>query len=292
MTPDDIALMFDSCPVDRLGSIYSRAFVSFIGGPDVNNTARLLSCHVSDVAEIVVFEIDVVLPQHPQADIRERELIACQFPTRNDIGPIVWALRPDFPKLPHQNLFGKKKPKSLCLSVTSWDESKHLWSPSAFLESIRGWLSRATTGTLHAPGQPREPLLANPHGYLILPSRVNFDTLDKLEISGDHDSSPVIMWAKRAAPKAAPGKGKFKLICFRMPTREHGLIEVLPENLAELEEVCSSAGFDLRQELINHLKNEASAGDISTSELSFELLLVLHLDVTGKEHPDIVTHEE
>jgi integrative and conjugative element protein (TIGR02256 family) len=134
--------------------------------------------------------------------------------------------------------------------------------------------------------------LGRPHGYLILPSKVEFDYLDKLEIAGEHDSSPVIMWAKKSAPGAKPGKGKFKLICFEMPPREHGLIEALPQNLAELESVCSTAGFDLRQALIDKLKSDPPAGDLSTSEFSFELLLVLHLDVTGKEHPDIVTHEE
>lgn len=293
MTPQEIVSMFgDACPVERFGSIYSRTLARFLGGPDVNDTARLLSCHVSELAETVVFEIDVVLPQHPLADIRERESIACQFPLQNEIRPDVLALRPDFPRLPHQNLRDTETPRSICLSSTSWSESKHLWSPSSFLESIRGWLGRAATGTLHAPGQPREPLLGRPHGYLILPSKVEFGSLDKLEIAGEHDSSPVIMWAKRAAPGAKPGKGKFKLICFEMPAREHGLIEALPQDLAELEKVCSSAGFDLRRTLVDKLKSDAPAGDISTSEFSFQLLLVLHLDVTGKEHPDIVTHEE
>lgn len=293
MTPDEITSMFgEPCSEDHFASNYLRAFVSFLRGPDINGTARLHSCHISDIAETVVFEVDVQLPQHPMADIRERELIACRFSKQEDSHPEIFALREDFPRLPHQNLLPRKTPKSLCLNTIAWSEAKHRWSPSSFLESIRGWLVRATTAQLHAPGQPREPLLARPGGYLILPSAFDLGSTEKLEISGDPNSSPMILWAKRARTEVKPGRGKFRLICFEMPTREHGLIEHLPGNLFELEALCMAVGFDLRQALIDRLKCDVTAGKVETSELSFTLLLVLHNKVTGKESPDIVTDEE
>jgi hypothetical protein len=293
MTCDEFTSMFgESCSDENFASIYSRAFASFLKGPDVNGTARLHSCYLSDIAETVIFEVDVELPQHPMEDIRERESIACRFSKQNDSHPEILALREDFPRLPHQNLRPTKTPKSLCLNSTDWSEAKHRWSPSSLLESIRGWLVRATTAQLHSPGQPREPLLARPAGYLILPSGFDVTATEKLEISGDPESSPMILWAQRAGAEAKPGRGKFRLISFETPTREHGLIEHLPGNLLDLEVLCRKVGFDLRQALIDTLKHRATAGKIETSELSFTLLLVLHNTVTGQESPEIVTREE
>lgn len=293
MTPEEVTSLFGaSCPADGFGNLYAQAFVRFVGGPDVNDSARLLSCHLSEVAETAVFEIDLALPQHPMADIRERELIACRFSSQADIQPEVLALRKDFPRLPHQNLLPAHSPRSLCLTTTAWSEAKYRWSPSSFLEAIRGWLGRATTGQLHVPGQPREPLLARPNGYLILPSEFALESPEKLEISGDPKSFPMMLWAAKARPDAKPGKGRFRLVCFEMPTREHGLIEQLPGNLAELEALCTTVGFDLRQALIEKLKGESSAGKVEASDFAFMLLLVLHNKVTGKEAPGIATYEE
>ncbi|MFD2256863.1 Mov34/MPN/PAD-1 family protein [Luteolibacter algae] len=293
MTAQGLASLFgEPCSEEGFGSIYSRAFTGFLKGPDVNGTARLLSCHTSDAMETVVLEIDVVLPQHPIADIRSKEVVACRFRTIRDERPEVLALRADFPRLPHQNLQPANSPRSLCLSPTSWDESKHLWSPSAFLEHIRSWLARAASGTLHLRGQPREPLLASPQGYLILPSNATFEEVDKLFVSGDFDSSPMMMWGTRTRPDEQPGKGKFKVIRLEMPPREHGLIETLPDTLADLEILCQSAGYGLTNELAKKVKELAPAGNVARSDFSFQILLALHLPVTGKEHPEITTSEE
>lgn len=293
MSPQEIAVIFgDPCPDDRFSSIYSKAFVKFLRGPDVNGTARIISCRSSEVAETVICEIDVVLPQHPLADIQEKELVACRFPTGRCNSPDVSALRDSFPRLPHQNLQAEGKPKSLCLNATPWSESKHLWSPSSFLESIRMWLSRAAAGTLHSPGQPREPVLAIPDGFLLLPSSVDFKDLDKLHVVSDFETNPLVMWGEVANPDAKPKLGSFKLVCFEMPPREHGLIETIPANLLDLENLCNLAGFDLRHALSEKVKHIASAGRSETSEFSFNLLLLLRFPVTGSEDPGTTTQED
>lgn len=295
MTADDISSRFGAASSpEAFGSIYSKAFASFLGGPDVNGTARLVSCHVSNAMDTVVFEIETVLPQYPLADIRAWEPIACIFAQQGDYRPDVLALRSNFPRLPHQNLCGSGSPRSLCLDASSWSESKYRWSPSLFLESIRNWLSRATTGTLHSSGQPREPLLVNPCGYLILPSNVELDHLEKLEIRGEREVTPMMLWAERINDAAQPGKGKFRIICFQMPSREHGIIESQPANLAELEALCSKSGFDLRSALTGKLKSESEvyAGKLAGSEFAFNLLLILHQEVTGSENTEVVNHEE
>jgi integrative and conjugative element protein (TIGR02256 family) len=293
MKASDIPTLFgDPRPPETLGNLYSKAFGRFLSGPDVNGTARLVSCYVSEIADLVVFEIDVVLPQHPYEDIRETELIGCLFSNKKDCRPDVLSLRDDFPRLPHQNLGNSGGARSLCLDTTSWNESKFQWSPSSFLEAIRGWLAKAASGTLHARGQPREPLMAAPGGYLILPANADLYSSEKVIIEGNLEEKPVVMWARDDGSAKVPGRGRFRVVCFETPAREHGIIEFLPQNLRELEQLCERSNFDLRQALTENLKTGAIDGKIQGNEFSFNILLVLHHDVTGMESPDVIDHEE
>lgn len=293
MKASDIPKLFGQpCPIDALDNIYSKAFGRFLTSPDINGTARLSTCFTSAIADLVVFEIDVVLPQHPCEDIRETELIGCLFSNKKDSRPDVLSLRDDFPRLPHQNLTNSGGARSLCLDTTAWNESKFQWSPSSFLEAIRGWLAKASSGTLHAPGQPREPLMLGPGGYLILPANIDLYSSEKLIIEGNLDHKPVVMWARDANSDKVPGRGKFRVVCFKTPAREHGIIEYQPQNLRELELLCENCGFDLRQELTKNLKTGVIEGDIIGNEFSFNILLVLHHDVIGQENPDVIDHEE
>lgn len=293
MNPENtLTLPGDPCSEGDLTNLYSRALAKFLNSPAAGNSAKLVSCQKHEQFEIVTFEVNVVLPQYPQADIRERELIACCFDFGDNRVPGVYALRKDFPTLPHQNLLPDILPKSLCLSTLPWSEDKLRWSPSTFLESIRGWLSRAATNQLHAKGQPREPLLLKPEGFLILPS--DFEPLSEREviISGDFSTTPHILWAQRVHPATPPGQGRFHVISFEAPSREHGLIKKIPTDLVELVALYESVGFDLKKALISKLQSEITAGKVEQSLLSLNLLFIIYNKVTGIEDRDIESSEE
>jgi hypothetical protein len=272
-------------------SAYAKAFSLFMSGPEVGETARLHNCYSRGDLETVLIEIEVVLPQYPVTDIHSREVIACVFGTQDKTAPNAYAMRLDFPRLPHQNIVAAGSPRMLCLDATTWSESKYRWSSSGFLEAIRSWLARAATGELHAPGQPREPLLMNPDGYLIIPSKIDLDHLERLEISGDISVSPAFVWA-RSMNDSKPGKGRFKAICFHLPSREHGIIESRPDTLADLEILCAKGDYDLLTEISQRFKDGLITNGATESGLQLDLLLVLHWDVTGNESPEVLSHEE
>ncbi len=276
---------------ELFNSTYAKAFAKYMSGPEIGETARILKCFSRAEFETVLIEVEVVLPQHPLADIHSKEIIACVFDRKDVKAPETLAMRTDFPRLPHQGLATENFPKFLCLDATQWSESKYRWSASGFLEAIRSWLARATTGKLHAPGQPREPLLLNPDGYLIIPSDLNLDDLKRLELSGDINVSPAILWASRMND-GKPARGRFKAICFRLPDREHGIIESRPDTLMNLDALCQKGGFDLLGTISDSFKNGLVSDGADKSGLRLDLLLVLHWNVTGQESPEIVSHEE
>ena len=64
--------------------------------------------------------------------------------------PAVFALRPDFPRVPHLNLLPAGFPPCLCLYDRPFNEVLIDWTAPKFIERIRQWLSQTANGTLHA----------------------------------------------------------------------------------------------------------------------------------------------
>ena len=266
------------------------AFARFLEGPDVHESAALTGLFHVGEADVIEFSIEVATPQYPVVDIKAVEMIRVVFVAEKE--PAVLSLRSNFPRLPHQNLVPKGDLKWLCLNATPWSEAKQRWSPSSFLEQIRDWLMKASVGRLHAPGQPREPLFVNPYSYLIVPHEVDLTVENGLTLCGDLENPPYVMWASYLAEKAKPGRGNFKLFSFRAPPREHGLIETLPKNLLELNELCSAHGLELLTELATQLRQVAPAGKVAESDFEFYFLLYLQQQLNPGAGSNETTQEE
>lgn len=216
------------------------------------------------VAESIVLDVDVELPQRLINDIRSVERIQVLFGANDTNFPEAFALREDFPLVPHVNLRSFDYPRSLCLSDRLYSEIKLSWTAPAFIENIRSWLSLTATGTLHAADQPLEPLIIGVAPPLILPSdllsHLNEDELEKLIIrrteSGDEKLTLI---AKRAAEMRALGDGQqdkqFVVTVVEATPQTHGIIRHQPENLFELHGLLEKAGVDLLSVLRSRLRN-------------------------------------
>src|SRR6185437_16800870 len=55
--------------------------------------------------ELIVFDTEVEIPQHVKNDIKPIERIGIIFHKRDKYIPWVYAIRKDFPELPHTNMF-------------------------------------------------------------------------------------------------------------------------------------------------------------------------------------------
>src|SRR5882672_11325123 len=131
--------------------------------------AAIVECRSDGDGEWVVFDVDVEVPQVRRHPIRPSERIAARFSAQDNTFPLVQALRPDFPEVPHLNLALEEYPRSLCLYAERFEEVKRDWTALRFVNRVREWLALSSRGELHQDDQPLEPLLVVSAGQIVLP---------------------------------------------------------------------------------------------------------------------------
>jgi integrative and conjugative element protein (TIGR02256 family) len=240
----------------------------------VNPHAALVEVRrTAEENEVVVFEVEVEVSQVRRFDIQPRERLAVVFRKTEELNPEVLALRKDFPYVPHLNPRDEEIPRSLCLYEESFDELKLTWTPSAFVERVRWWLSETAKGTLHGDDQPLEPILLGNFPPLVLPSNL-IDRMTSgegiLALSIEHrqgGSRPV--YVAVAGNRAS----SFAAFCFMCPPHVHGVIRTHPRNLARLNEILESTGFHLIEELRGRIADwDASVAPLNAHTIVVTLL--------------------
>ena len=224
---------------------------------------RLLECRQVDkpaAEEIVVFEVDVEVPQRPVHDIHRVEHLAVVF-SGDDKMPETLALRTNFPLVPHLMLGGDEYPRYLCLYEQPFRELRLSWTVAGHFQRVRHWLAATADGTLHAPDQPLEPLLMGGLGTLIIPpSLLNAekDHLPKLlavTIPNPGDSHWVLVAQeddgadRQTRYSGQPPDIRFTAFVLRGTPQTHGVIPKQPANLAELDAFLRPAGIHLLDRL-------------------------------------------
>lgn len=242
-------------------------------------------CHIINVQkvengkEIIIFETEVEIPQHPKFDIRKNETVAVVFdPVDFDV-PKVFMLREDFPLLSHQLMEPQEKPRSLCLYNIPYQEIKIFWTGFIFLERIREWLKLSSIGQLHQNDQPLEPLMTGDDGTLLLATPINENGEVYLyAISEDHQGKIFLFASNQSLNIPAIGfPARFEY--FRGDSHVHGTIRRTPENLADLNEMLRPAGINLTDELVNKLKKYKSDNEV----LDKRLLICIELPIVRIE---------
>jgi hypothetical protein len=221
--------------------------------------ARMLSASVAADADILDVEVDVDLPQRPLHRINKTERLRIRFPA-NDGMPEVFALRKNFPVVPHTMLNTGTGPRQLCLYERPWAEERTNWAPRAFVERARRWLAGTADGTLHRPDQPLEPIILHSPARIVLPELAYVPgKLSRIERYYISRRAPLFWVAQREKPADDPAAVSVPVLFLQGPAATHGIIHQLPLTLGDLEKVLVKLGGSLIEAVakeIGHIRAE------------------------------------
>ena len=215
----------------------------------------------SDGMEVVRVEVQPEVPADPVNDIRVVEPIATGFDPDDRRQPTTWALRDDFPDLPHTFLVQEGAPKSLCLYDEPYSEQRLHWTAPAYVRRLHWWLSQVAIGRLHQPDQPVEPFLAASPDQVVLPTAV-------FEVGTERGPQALALYAVRrksrnavtyVASRQAQGvlseqSANCMAIVLETPPQTHRGLASLPRCLLELHEFLRPMDVDILETLRLHLR--------------------------------------
>ena len=214
------------------------------------------------------------------------ERISVSFSASDDSWPVVFALRQDFPLVPHLHLRATEFPRSLCLYEQAYSEERLHWTPVSMIEHRRSWLSDTALGTLHRPDQPLEPLFLGTRNTILLPpdiySRTNQGP-EQLQIAyQDRKPWGELLIARHLDPGTQVQGGKFIATTYFCPALLHGVISWIPQTLLDLHAISVSAGGDLLGVLCAQLNSWQRDGWLLKCQL---VLIVLFPKVRESSAP-------
>lgn len=243
---------------------------------------------VEDICEIICFDIEAELGQYRVNDIRKIERLCVQFWKDDDIIPFVYALRKGFPKVKHRNSVFNNWPECLCIYETPYEELKVTWTPNAFLEDIRNWLSKTAKDKLHQEDQQLEPFLLDFDGYVVLPRLINNDDyLQGFIINTTIDGKP-FYYFRREEYKIESNSELFVLSLVGQP-QTHGIINNKPRTLSDLNDFLVNAQINLVDSCIGILKN---IKEKNSKELEKFLLINVILPKKRYENSSDITTDQ
>ncbi len=215
--------------IEELKNDHSKQIVSSIDA--FGGTLILLDIlQGSNNAEYLLLNFLPDIPNSPINDIRQEETIVIITSENNQELPKVFALRDDFPVgLPHTNITKTQRPVSLCVFEDRFEELKHQWSGSYFLQSIKNWLELTARDELHQEDQPLEPFVIGSKGIIINPNHIHVKKL------------PGGYYKTTDSPIGTP---MHRLSVFTKPI-ENGVVNQRVENLYNLNQLFAEKDIDL-----------------------------------------------
>lgn len=244
-------------------------------------------------AEVVVFDVEVELPQRKVHDIRREERIAALFGKEDNTIPETLALRPSFPLVPHLNLRDQEFPRSLCLYDEPYSELRRHWTAARFVERIRHWLALTARGQLHGDDQPLEPLLLVSTIPLVLPAKLfsngNAETPDWLSIYRVDGANQRMVLIADSIDKGADKAEDTRFVATTLQgvKQPHGIIRRVPSTLQDLHTFLAEAEIDL----LTTLRQRLRSWDRATDLLDAKLILVIDLPKTRVVGGAVEVHE-
>lgn len=185
--------------------------------------------------EVILFTIDIEIPQNPLNGINVYEDIAIICSEFDDNYPEVYALRNDFHQgLPHTNLKPFEHPISLCLTEQSFTEIKHKFNEFEFIEYIFRWFAQTAQGKLHQEDQPLEPFFFS-RGSVLIPKFYDpekFTYINRIggsslyELSNEHN-----------------GQSSYFFFNIQSDPQTHGFIRSHPQILSDIQDVIKINGI-------------------------------------------------
>ena len=214
-----------------------------------------------DGMEVLRVEVQPEVPADPVNDIRVVEPIAILFDPEDRRQPTAWALREDFPDLPHTFLVEQGAPMNLCLYDEPYSEQRLYWTAPAYVRRLHWWLSQVAIGQLHQPDQPVEPFLPGSSEQVVLPTAL-------FEVSNKRGPRALALYAvprksrngfTYVASRQAQGvlreqSANCMAIVLETAPQTHRGLARLPKCLWELHEFLSPMEVDLLGTLRLHLR--------------------------------------
>jgi len=240
--------------LDRLRSPKARSLANALL-QGIIDYADLVECRTQVDTDIVVFDVEVEVPQLPTHPINPYERVAVIFDLRDENIPEVLALRSDFPRVPHLNIRDTEFPRSLCLFEEQYRDLKRRWTAPLFAERIRQWFALTAKGSLHQDDQPLEPLLSGYVGHIVLPHNLldpkATDLPKQLYLTATNSPDFLIAQHEKPSPETTAAIVASVHCC---PPQHHGIIRRRPSSLAEIAAVFEESGLNLLVELRERLK--------------------------------------
>lgn len=223
----------------------------------INPYYNLVEIKSYEQEEIIIFDMDLEIPQKRKFDIRNRERLSITF--CEGCLPIVEALRKDFPQISHLNITSQEVPKNLCLFEKPFEELEHTLNAPKLLGQICYWLECSSMGMLHDADQPLEPIMLNTYNYIFLPNNFGevIDSLIFKVIEYQHKKM-LVPYKKDCLEQDNTDKSlEFYLpLLVHADPQEHGHILKVPTNIEVLKSICQKWGINLVSkisDLINKL---------------------------------------
>lgn len=240
-------------------------------------SAHFIECKKEENGEreVVIFDLEIPLGQNALHDIRYVERLAVQFRPLKNSQPWVYALREDFPKLPHLLLGETEYPRSLCIYEESYQESVLNWRSEKFIEDITVWLYLNAYGKLHQKDQPLEPLLNFTEGSIIVPIDLKNGERLFLYLRDSIDNRVNLLASKKSMDNERVAIFHSMLVVGK--PQEHGGLNKYPKTLFDLAEFFKKAKIDFPKTLIEELKTHKE----DKSKRPFNLLILAYLPKTG-----------
>lgn len=214
----------------------------------LTKTGRFM--HEQSSGDLIEVNLHPAVPTHPTHSIARCEPMLFFLPDDSWKSPEVYALREDFPNVPHLNLLPWAHPRSLCLFNRPYEEFRTRLSGQALLQRTLKWLALTARGELHAEDQPLEPLIMRVGHDLILPSLDQQALLNQPLTAYPKARNPDLLTIM-AALEDEPGKESFTVLPILTPPMVHGIIRHDPKTLGDLQTMLQQeTGFDLGTELI------------------------------------------
>ncbi len=215
--------------IEELKNEKSKQIASSISA--FGKTVKILEIAKEDGdREILFVQFLLDIPNNPINDIRQKETIKIVIFKNSSLLPQVFAMREDFPiGLPHTNITTNKRPISLCIFEENFEELKHKWSGSYFLQSIKTWLELTAINQLHQENQPLEPFIIGSNGIVINPNNLFIKQLP----NGFYRTTDSML-----------GTPIHRLF-ITTPAVENGVVHQTVDNLFNLKELFKSKDIDL-----------------------------------------------
>ncbi|WP_295815555.1 ThiF family adenylyltransferase [uncultured Deinococcus sp.] len=221
------------------------------------------------IADLIIVTLHPEVPTYPVHPIQRAEPVAFLVADDPDLAPEVYALREDFPAVPHLIRPRAAFPGQLCLFDRPYAEYRARLSGQRLVERTLLWLKLTALGTLHGEDQPLEALMHRRAGILVLPAAMRTGEFQPLGLVSRRDdpSSPFQV--------IVPKEGGTEVALLQITTRTmtHGVIRREPRTLGDLHTLLrTEAGTDLvsvlGRQLRDHYRDVTQHG---------QRLVILHL---------------